>query len=125
MVKASTWQQILHAGIGMSCMSHVWISLTFCNADGILILEHSFFLFQQKDPQPILSAAEKYRALDISAKVKAVLQDVSMQYSIASREEKIGMIFNVVMQNRMSKSHEFPCFILKLNIFISGTPVTL
>ena len=75
------------------------------DTDAIIILEHSFFLSQHKNPQPILSAAEKYRASDISAKVEAILQGVSMQYSIASREEKVDMIFNIVMQNCMSKSH--------------------
>ena len=86
-------------------VSYVWTLLTSHDTDTILILEHSFFLSQHKNPQPILSAAEKYRASDISAKVEAILQDVSMQYSIASGEEKIDMIFNVVMQNCMSKSH--------------------
>lgn len=107
MVKTSTWQQILHAGVGMFLMSYmyVWISSTFYNVDVILILDLSFFLSQQMDPHPILSAAEKYKASNISAKVEVVLQDVSMQYSIASIEEKIGIIFNVVMQNHMSKSH--------------------
>ena len=86
-------------------ISYIWILWISYNTDAILILEHSFFLVQQKDSKPIPSATEKYKASNISAKVKAVLQDVSIQYSTASREEKIGMIFNVVMQNRMSKSH--------------------
>ena len=88
-------------------------------------MELSFFLSQEKDPQPILSAAEKYKASGISAKVEAVLQDVSMLYSTASQEEKIDMIFNVVMENHMSKSHM--CFFASfqnLGFFIPGAPAT-
>ena len=104
MIKAFTWQHTLHAGVGMFLVLYIWTLSTSYDTDAILILEHSFILSQQKDFQPILSAAKKYKASDISAKVESILQDVSMQYSTASEGEKIDMIFNVVMQNCMSKS---------------------
>ena len=104
------WSSYIAADFACWCwyvisMSYIWILSISYDTGAILILEHSFFLVQQKDSQPILSAAEKYKASDISTKVEAALQDVSIQYNTASREGKIGMIFNIVMQNRMSKSH--------------------
>ena len=68
----------------------------------LLVLEHSFYLFHQKDPQPLLSAAQKYKASDISKKVKSALKGISDQYGKASKEEKVEMIVNVILQNRMS-----------------------
>ena len=59
---------------------YIWILSTPYDTDAILTLELSFFLSQQKDLQPILSAAEKYNALNISTKVEAILQEVYMQH---------------------------------------------
>ncbi|KAF8127834.1 hypothetical protein EV363DRAFT_1124940, partial [Boletus edulis] len=79
-----TWQQYLQAGVGT-----------------LLILEHSFYLSQMEDSDPISSAAQKYWMSDIPTKVNIALEDVSMQYGTASKEEKVAMICNVVMQNHM------------------------
>jgi hypothetical protein len=74
----------------------------YCFVDVLVILDHSFYLFHQKDPQPVQSAAEKYKASDIPKKVKLAMKEVFDQYSKASKEKKIDMILNVILQNRMS-----------------------
>ncbi|KAF8556884.1 hypothetical protein OG21DRAFT_1551482 [Imleria badia] len=84
-VKLATWQQILQAGV-----------------DALIISEHSFHLAQQNDPQPISSAAQRYSASSISAQVKMALKGVFQQYREVSEEEKVDMIFNLIMQNHMA-----------------------
>ncbi|KAF8127826.1 hypothetical protein EV363DRAFT_1119478, partial [Boletus edulis] len=79
-----TWQQYLQAGV-----------------ETLLILEHSFYLSQRGDSDPVSSAAQKYWMSDIPTKVNIALEDVFMQYGTASEEEKVAMICNVVMQNHM------------------------
>jgi hypothetical protein len=76
--------------------------LFHCFVDILLILEYSFYLFYQKDPQPLLSAAQKYKASTIPKKVKLAMKGVFDQYGQASKEEKIEMIMTVILQNRMS-----------------------
>jgi len=82
--KFATWKQILQAGV-----------------DAILILEHSFYLSQQNDPQPVSSAAEKYIASNIPVSVAKALKDVLKQYNKASFGEKVAIVLNVIIQNRM------------------------
>jgi hypothetical protein len=72
------------------------------NLDILLILEHSFHLFHQKDSQPLLSAAQKYKASNIPKKVKLAMKGVFDQYKKASKEAKVKMIMNVILQNRIS-----------------------
>jgi hypothetical protein len=73
-----------------------------CFIDILLILEHSFYLFHQKDPQALQSAAGKYKTSNIPAKVKSAMEEVFNEYEAASEGEKIEMILNVVLQHRMS-----------------------
>jgi len=82
--KSVTWKQILQAGI-----------------DAILILEHSFYLFQQNDPHPVSSAAQKYIASNTPDRVGEALQDVFKQYNKASENEQVDMVLNVIIQNHM------------------------
>jgi hypothetical protein len=71
-------------------------------ADLLLILEHSFYLVHQKDSQPLLSAAEKYKASNTPKNVRLATKGIFDQYGQASKEEKVEMISNVILQNRMS-----------------------
>jgi len=79
-----------------------WKHILLTYIDILLILEHSFYLFHQKDSQPVLSAIQKYKASNIPKKVKSSMKGVFNQYGKAFKEEKIEMILNVVVQNRMS-----------------------
>ena len=85
----------------------------------ILILEHSFYLSQQNDPQPVSSATEKYLASNTPARVGKALQDVFKQYNKASGVEKLDMIFNIIIQNHMGELNI--CFnTLFINTFITA-----
>ena len=75
----------------------------FSNPDAILILEHSFYLSQQDDPQPVSSAAQKYIASDIPARVGKALKDVFKQYNKASEDGKLDMVLKVIIQNHMGE----------------------
>jgi len=79
-----------------------WQQNLLTSIDTLLVLEHSFYLFHQKDPQPLQSAATKYKKSNIPAKVKLAMKDVFKQYGNASENEKIEMILNVVLQNQMT-----------------------
>ena len=81
----------------------IWLqtSLISCNADAILILEYSFYLSEQNDPQPLFSAAQKYVASNTPARVGKALEDVSKQYNKASDDEKVEMILSVINQHHM------------------------
>jgi hypothetical protein len=70
--------------------------------DLLLILEHSFYLFHQKDSQPLLSSAQKYKASNIPKQVKLAMKGVFDQYKKATKEPKVEMLVNVILQNRMS-----------------------
>jgi len=83
--KFATWKQILQAGV-----------------DAILILEHSFYLSELNDPQPVSTAAKKYIASNTPISVGKALKDVLKQYNKASEEDKVAMVLNVVIQNRMA-----------------------
>ncbi|KAH0827378.1 hypothetical protein J3R83DRAFT_4030 [Lanmaoa asiatica] len=69
----------------------------------ILILEHSFYLSQQDDPKPIFSAAQKYKASLIPARVRKALEEVVKQYSKLSLIEKRDMVVNIILQNHMGQ----------------------
>ena len=79
-------------------------------------MEHSFYLSQQNDPQPVSSAAQKYLASNISAGVGQALEAI-FKHNKVSEDEKTDMVFNVIIQNRMGELNI--CFnILFINIFI-------
>ena len=73
------------------------------NTDAILILEHSFHLAQQDDHQPVSTAAQKYTASNMPARVNTALKNVFKQYSKATEKEKIEMVFNVIAENCISE----------------------
>jgi len=79
-----------------------WQQNLLTSIDTLLILEHSFYLFHQKYPQPLKSAATKYKKSNLPARVKLAMQDVFRQYGNASKNEKIEMILNVVLQNQIT-----------------------
>jgi hypothetical protein len=105
-----TWKQILLTTIGISFfLFQVCFGIPnrknihfYWFVDLLLILEHSFYLFHQKDSQPLLSAAQKYKASNIPKQVKSAMKGVFDQYKKATKEEKIKMLVNVILQNRMS-----------------------
>ena len=68
----------------------------------IIILEHSFYLSQQNDPQPVSSAAQKYLASNTPASVGQALEDF-FKHNKASDGEKTDMVFNIIIQNRMGE----------------------
>ncbi|KAF8132817.1 hypothetical protein EV363DRAFT_1076249, partial [Boletus edulis] len=82
----TTWQQYLQAGV-----------------ETLLILEQSFYLSQQGDPDAVSSAAQEYRTSDIPAKVNIALRNVLTHYSTTSKEEKVAMICNIITQNHMER----------------------
>ena len=99
------------------------IFLTSHNSDAILILEHSFYLSQHNDPQPVSSAAQKYFASNTPARVAQALKDVFKQYHKAPEDEKINMVFNLITQNHMPVGELNICFnILFINTLISVLP---
>ncbi|KAF8132795.1 hypothetical protein EV363DRAFT_1163220 [Boletus edulis] len=69
----------------------------------LLILEQSFYLSQQGDPDAVSSAAQEYRTLDIPAQVNIALRDVFTHFGTTSKEEKVAMICNIITQNHMGK----------------------
>jgi hypothetical protein len=73
-----------------------------CFVDALLILELSFYLFHQKHSQPLLSAAQKYKASNRPKMVKSAMKDIFDQYGKISQEKKVQMILNVILQNHMS-----------------------
>ncbi|KAF8130252.1 hypothetical protein EV363DRAFT_1075147, partial [Boletus edulis] len=82
----TTQQQYLQAGV-----------------ETLLILEQSFYLSQQGDPDAVSSAAQEYKTSDIPTKVNVALKDVFTHYAsgTASRNEKVDMICNIITQNHM------------------------
>ncbi|KAF8119478.1 hypothetical protein EV363DRAFT_1105507, partial [Boletus edulis] len=82
----TTQQQYLQAGVGT-----------------LLILEQSFYLSQQGDPDAVSSAAQEYKTSDIPTKVNVALKDVFTHYAsgTASKNEKVDMICNIITQNHM------------------------
>ena len=72
--------------------------------DAILILEHSFYLAQQHDLQPVSSAVQKYNASNTSTRVGKALEDVFKQYNKTySETEKVDMILKVIIQNHIGE----------------------
>lgn len=69
--------------------------------DRVLILEHSFHLFQQDIPRPFLTAAQQYKASSIPAKIRKALVEVVKQYDKLSDMEKVDMVSNIILQNCM------------------------
>ena len=122
--KFATWKQILQAGVGVfkPFILYTPVNITnFSTPDAILILEHSFYLSQQDDPQPVSSAAQKYIASDTPARVGKALKDVFMQYNKASEDEKLDMVLKVIIQNHMGEFNI--CFdILCIENSIPDTP---
>ena len=93
------------------------------DTDAILILEHSFYLSQQNDPQPVSSAIQKYNASNMHARVGEALEDTlkQLEYNKASENEKVDMILNVIIQNHLGRLNI--CYnILFINNFIPDTP---
>ena len=109
------------------CFTHVFniqylkTFLISHNPVTILILEHSFYLFQQKDPQPVSSAAQKYLASNTPASVGKALDDVFKQYNKASNNEKVAMVLKVISQNHMGELN-ISFDILSIDNSISDTP---
>ena len=89
--------QLIHIYI---IVNHINFS---CNVDIILILQHSFYLTQQKILQPTASAIQRYNASGISTRVAMALKDVFKQYYKISEQEKVDMILNVIVQNFMGE----------------------
>jgi hypothetical protein len=50
----------------------------------------------------LLSAAQKYKASNISKKMKLAMKKIFDQYGKASKEEKVEIIMNVILQNQIS-----------------------
>ncbi|KAF8430599.1 hypothetical protein L210DRAFT_3562274 [Boletus edulis BED1] len=84
----TTQQQYLQAGV-----------------ETLLILEQSFYLSQQGDPDAVSSAAQEYKTSDIPTKVNVALKDVFTHYAsgTASKNEKVDMICNIITQNHMER----------------------
>jgi hypothetical protein len=110
------------------CFDHLFYILLYTllishDTDAILLLEHSFYLAQQKDPKPVFSALEKYNAFNIRAKVVTALEEVFKQYTKASQKEKVDMVLLVITQNRMGIGELNICFnILFIRNSILDTP---
>ena len=66
-------------------------------------MEHSFYLSQQKVPQPVSSAVQKYNPSNMPAIVQKALEDIFTQYSQASLNEKVDLVLNVITQNRIGE----------------------
>jgi hypothetical protein len=73
--------------------------------DAILILEHSFYLAQHNDPKPVSSAILKYNEPSTAARVGKDLEDVFKQYNTVSVNEKVNMVFKVIIQNHIGESN--------------------
>lgn len=67
----------------------------------LLILEHSFYLFHQNDPQPVLSAVQKYKTSTLPMKVKSAMKEICNRYGKATKEEKIAKIVKAILQNKI------------------------
>ncbi|KAF8127835.1 hypothetical protein EV363DRAFT_1171570 [Boletus edulis] len=63
------------------------------------ILEQSFYLLQQGDPDAVSSAVQEYRTSDIPTMVNIALKDVFTHYDTTSKKEKVDMICNIITQN--------------------------
>lgn len=91
--------------------------------DAILIMEHSFYLAQQNDPQPVSSASKKYKTSHISAKVKDALDEVFQQYNKASEREQVDIILKIILQNCMG-GLDMPFNTSLINICILDPPAS-
>ena len=91
--------------------------------DAILIMEHSFYLAQQNDPQPVSCASKKYKTSDISAKVKDALDEVFQQYNKASEREQVDIILKIILQNCMG-GLDMPFNTSLINICILDPPAS-
>ena len=84
-------------------------------------MEHSFYLSQQNDPQPVSSAVQKYKASNTCATIGKALEDVFKQYNKVSYSEKVDMIVKVIVQNHMGELNIY-FNILFINNSIPDTP---
>jgi hypothetical protein len=66
-------------------------------------LEHSFYLSQQNDPQPVSSAAQNYIASDTPARVGEALEDIFKHFNNASEDKNVDMVLKVIIENHMSE----------------------
>ncbi|KAF8438523.1 hypothetical protein L210DRAFT_3544288 [Boletus edulis BED1] len=75
------------------------------SVETLIILEQSFYLSQQGDPDAVSSAAQEYKTSDIPTKVNVALKDVFTHYAsgTASKNEKVNMICNIITQNHMER----------------------
>ncbi|KAF8130308.1 hypothetical protein EV363DRAFT_1219247, partial [Boletus edulis] len=78
-----------------------WKQYLQASVETLLILEQSFYLCQQGDPDAISSAAQEYKTSEIPTKVNVALKDVFTHYGTASKNEKVDMICNIITQNHM------------------------
>jgi len=96
-----TWQSSILKPTSIRNLG-TWQQILLATTDILLILEHSFHLFHQKDSQPLLSAAQQYKTSNIPIRIKSAMKGIFDQYGKASKEEKIEMILNVILQNQIS-----------------------
>ena len=76
-------------------------------ADSALILEHSFFLYQQNVPDAFAAAAQVYKSSGTSARVAKALSELFPQFNPQKEErEKIcQLIMNMVSQHVIGKPY--------------------
>jgi len=79
----------------------LYTSLISYNSDIIVISKHSYFLHQQHDPHPFLSAANHYKASDSHDRIKKALEEVFIQYGKVSHGQKVTMVTDVILQNAL------------------------
>ena len=95
------------------------------HVDTILILDHSFYLSQQDDPTPFLTAAQIYKASNIPARVRKALEEVVKQYGKLSDKEKEDVVLNIILENHMGNFVYIPFKVISIDNFISETPAVL
>ena len=66
-----------------------------------IILEHSFFLYQQNIQDPVATAAKQYKSCGISTRVTKALTELIPQYNPQeeAREKMENLIMNVISQH--------------------------
>jgi len=82
-----------------------WKQAVRAGVDAALILEHSFFLHQQKIQNPIATAAEEYESSGVSAKVVKALPKFYAQYKPQEEKgkEMSQLLVNLISEHIISK----------------------
>ena len=86
--------------------------------DFVLILEHSFFLHQQKVQNAIETAAEQYTSSGISARVAKALTKFYPQYEPQAKEKMSQLILNLISEHIICKPLQ-SCLWILIGIFVA------